>query len=101
MHYDNQSPPGSWRQEILRNSPSREQLLDMVNELEHCLKVTRNECETLQAENRKLLKDLAETTALQLEAQGKNEKLKKEINHIWSVLRGECPEIIIVDEPLK
>lgn len=88
MYYDNQSPPGSWRQEILRNSPSREQLIDMVNELEHCLRVARNECEHLKERNAELVKDLTEAVAGEMEALSKAERLKKEIDRVWNVMRG-------------
>jgi hypothetical protein len=73
----------------------------MISELEHCLKVARSECETLTQQNSDLVKQLADAVALQLETQGKNEKIRREIDHIWSVLRGEIPEVIVVDELQK
>jgi chromosome segregation ATPase len=88
MHYDNQSPPGAWRQEILRNSPSRDQLFDMIDELEHCLKIARKESETLKEQNSKLIKDLTEAVASEMQIRARCERLQQEINHAWNVMRG-------------
>lgn len=88
MTIDTQSPPGSWRQELLKTAASTTRLREIVSELEHCLKVSRQEAEALREKNNQLVSQLAEATALQMEALGKNEKLKQEIDHIWKVIRG-------------
>ena len=60
MIVDNQSPPGSWREEILRGPATTSQLREIIAELEQALRDEKT----------------------------KNAKLKKEISDLWTALKS-------------
>jgi cell division protein FtsL len=60
MIVDNQSPPGSWRKEILRGPATTSQLREIIAELEQALRDEKT----------------------------KNAKLKKEISDLWTALKS-------------
>lgn len=60
MIVDNQSPPGSWREEILRGPATTTQLREIIAELEQALRDEKT----------------------------KNAKLKKEISDLWTALKS-------------
>lgn len=59
MIVDNQSPPGSWREEILRGPATTTQLREIIAELEQALRDEKT----------------------------KNAKLKKEISDLWNSIK--------------
>lgn len=88
MTYDTESPPGSWRQERFLIAGSIAELREIIIDLEHCLKIARQETKDAQTKNDLLITQLAEISAANIEMLDKNRKLKREIDHIWKLLRG-------------
>lgn len=88
MYCDNKSPPGAWRQEILRNSPSREQLLDMVWELQHCLDVARKEVQLLETAKSQLASELRDSNIALRECELRYERMNRSLRNAIKVLEG-------------
>jgi hypothetical protein len=99
MTYDTQSPPGSWRQELLKTATSTTQLREIIADLEHCLKVARDERDALQEQRDVLVQDLARAVEAEVKAVGRANELKRQINYIWDTLRGVSHPIVMEETP--
>jgi hypothetical protein len=87
MTIDNESPPDSWREEILKGPASVSQLREVIADLKHSLKVSKAESERLKDQNSKLMNQLTETIAREMETLATNARLKKEISEVWKAIK--------------
>lgn len=88
MNCDNISPPGSWREEILRGPATTSQLRDIIAELEQSLRLANADRASLRDQNSKLVIQLTEAVASEMEARSQVARLKKEITQLWTTLRN-------------
>ena len=86
MIYDTESPPGSWRQEILKTAASPSQLRELIAELEHLLRVARAERDALSETNKSLVIQLSKSVATEMELRGKYFRLKDGVHRLWKLL---------------
>lgn len=87
MTCDTESPPGAWRQEILKGPATTSQLREVIAELEHCLTAARNDCEILRDLNSRLINQLTESVASEMQARAQAARLKEEVSKMWNTLK--------------
>jgi len=86
MTIDNESLFDPWREEILKGPASVTQLREIISELKHSLRIAKVESERLKEQNSKLMNQLTESMAREMEILSTNTRLKKEINDLWKSL---------------
>lgn len=67
MECDNISPPGSWREEILKGPATTTQLREIIAELEQSLRTARYEYLSLKEQNHQLVTQLTHAVASEME----------------------------------
>jgi hypothetical protein len=77
MQCDNISPPGAWREEILKGPATTSQLRVIIAELEQSIRSLKAECLLLKEHNFHLVKELAELVAKDIENQTHLSRLRK------------------------
>jgi hypothetical protein len=87
MIIDNESPPGAWRDEILKGPATVSQLREIVSELKHALKLAEDENKRLKEQRDTAVSQLAAAVASEMEAKGLNAKLKQEVDNLWNALK--------------
>ena len=87
MTIDNIRPPGSWREEILRGPATISQLRDIISELEQALRESKSQNDRLKEHNSKLMSELVEAVAKEMEARATVARLRKEITDVWTALK--------------
>jgi hypothetical protein len=80
---DCESEGGAWRRELLARPLNVSELRDMIEELEHCLKVSRDNFETSRRQNVELVKKLAEAVAREMEVRAEVARLNEELQR-WN-----------------
>jgi hypothetical protein len=83
MYLDNISPPGSWKEEILNGPATPTQLREIISDLEHLLRLSRAECETLSEQNSQLMNQLTDSVAAEMKARAHAARLKQEVKTLW------------------
>jgi peptidoglycan hydrolase CwlO-like protein len=87
MTIDNESPPGSWRRELILKASTPSEFREIISELEHCLKQARANCDALTEQNSILMNQLTEAVAREMEARAKSARLQNEITKLWNTLK--------------
>lgn len=87
MTCDTKSPPGAWREEILKGPATTSQLREIIAELEHCLTIAREDCEVLRDQNSRLINQLTASVASEMEARAHVARLKEETKKLWNTLK--------------
>lgn len=83
---DVDSPPGSWRRELLARPLTVTECRQMISELEHALRVSRANFDRLRETNLDLVKRLSEAVAREMEQRAVVVKLEDELER-WSQRR--------------